>query len=243
MQRKHKFLMFILIFLNICLLYKQYSIKKTLKKENIDISIWSGKEELTEEKIEKMSNEYQNKIRIYYPKSNDPILNDEIKNKIEIIKLDFEKEIENIEAKPNKYYTLFINYDAYSYKNYISYVFYVEEYIGGAHPNTTIFTIVYDKKEQKFITIDTLIERNSNILNLLSKYSREEFEVSKTFTENKDLYLMLQEGTKPTTDNFKRFAFSENGLILFFEQYQIAPYSEGIFQITIPYSRIKNISN
>lgn len=242
MQRKYKFLLFMLVVLNLCLIYKQYSIKQTLKRENITIAIWN-KEELTEEKYERMSTEHQNKIRIYYPKTTDPILNEKIQTKIEIIKLDFEKRIENIESQPNQYYTLFITYDSYTYKDYISYVFYVEEYTGGAHPNTTIFTLTFDKKRQEFITVDTLIERNSDILDLLSKYSREEFEVSKTFTENKDLYLMLQEGTKPTKDNFKRFAFSENGLILFFEQYQIAPYSEGMFQITIPYSKLKNITN
>lgn len=52
---------------------------------------------------------------------------------------------------------------------------------------------------------------------------------------------MIEDGTKPINNNFKNFAFSEDGLIIFFEQYQVAPYSFGNFEVIIPYSKLSMI--
>jgi len=49
---------------------------------------------------------------------------------------------------------------------------------------------------------------------------------------------MLESGTRPTLQNFKNFAFGDDGLILFFENYQVAPYFYGSFQVKIPYSKL-----
>ena len=49
---------------------------------------------------------------------------------------------------------------------------------------------------------------------------------------------MLLEGTIPIINNFKNFVFSDN-IIIFFEEYQIAPYSSGIISLDIPYYMIK----
>ena len=49
---------------------------------------------------------------------------------------------------------------------------------------------------------------------------------------------MLKEGTLPTADNFKNILFSDKGLIIYFERYQIAPYYYGDYSITIPYKYI-----
>ena len=45
---------------------------------------------------------------------------------------------------------------------------------------------------------------------------------------------MLKDGTAPTIDNFKNIVFSNNGLIIYFERYQIAPYYFGEIALTYP---------
>ena len=45
---------------------------------------------------------------------------------------------------------------------------------------------------------------------------------------------MLKDGTAPTVDNFKNIVFSNNGLIIYFERYQIAPYYFGEIALTYP---------
>lgn len=54
---------------------------------------------------------------------------------------------------------------------------------------------------------------------------------------------MLYEGTKPIKENFNNFIFSKNGLIIYFPQYQIAPYSQGEFNVIVPYNLLfKNMT-
>ena len=169
-------------------------------------------------------------ISINFSNTEYEILNKEINKSLETYIDIFKQSMVDID----KTYTLNINHSIYEYKNYISYVFYAESYTGGAHPSHDIWTITYDKYLNKIVDIDTLINKNSNILNIFSKISREKLLYDKRIVDTN----MMLEGTKPIKNNFSNFAFSKDGLILFFEYYQVAPYSSGDFKVTIPYSDI-----
>lgn len=172
-------------------------------------------------------------IQVDYPKTNYNILNDATKNKIDNYIDNFKH---NISDKQPNNYSLIIYYDVYHYMDYISYIFYIEYDTGGAHPNHDIWTIVFNTKSNKIVTLDNLITYNENILNLFSKYSREELLYNKKIVDTS----MMIEGTRPTKENFSKFVLTNKGIILFFSRYQIAPYSSGHFQIIIPYEYIKN---
>ncbi len=189
-----------------------------------------------QEKKLDVQDEHQYKMRVYYPTTDYDILNKEIANKMSSYVSNFKKDIEGIEVQPNQYYTLIILYDQYQYQDYISYVFYIEIYNGGAHPNHEIWTITYDTKNGKIVTIDDLITTNSDILNIFSDVSR------KQLITNPDIVdmAMMMEGTKPIKENFSNFAFSKRGILLFFPQYQVAPYSSGSFVVTVPYQQVFN---
>lgn len=179
-------------------------------------------------------NEHKYKILIYYPESEFDILNKEITKKIDKYIYQFKDDIKDVNVQVDQYYTLDIIYNTYEYKNYISYVFHVEYYTGGAHPNHEIFTVTFDKSKNKIIDINDLIKLNPNILNTLSSISRKELLNNKNIVDSN----MMFEGTTPTLQNFSNFAFSKDGLILFFEYYQVAPYSSGEFQVVIPYNKL-----
>ena len=124
------------------------------------------------------------------------------------------------------YYTLFINYKNYSYKNILSYVFFVEYFVGGAHPNHAIFTVNYDTQKNIFIDVNSI----QNI-DAISVYARNNLIRDNRIVDTG----MLLEGTKPTKENFKNFVFTEDGYIFYFERYQVAPYSSGDISLLIPY--------
>ena len=48
----------------------------------------------------------------------------------------------------------------------------------------------------------------------------------------------MLDGTTPNKKNFTKLIFSNKGLILYFERYQIAPYYLGEYNITIPYNNL-----
>lgn len=185
-----------------------------------------------EYKIEEKTNNY--KITVYYPKTDYSKLNNVINDKIYGYIKEFKEDVNSSDYPINQYYSLIILYDSYEYDNYISYIFRIEGYTGGAHPNHRIYTVVYDIKNNEIITIDDLINKNQNILNIFSETSREILKSNNRITSS----TMLYEGTKPKIQNFQNFVFSKNGIILFFQEYQVAPYSQGEFNVLINYKKL-----
>ena len=184
----------------------------------------------------KFVNEKDNEleISIKYPSFKYRKLNKRIKYIIN----KYSREIKNTPFDDNYHiYTLYIDYKEYKYKDYISLVFYSELFLGGAHPSHYIDTIIYNTKNNSFTNINNLINIDKNILNKLSNISREELLRNKVLS-NSDVKDMLMDGTSPKIDNFKRFALTNDGIIIFFERYQIAPYYFGDYNILIPYSKL-----
>lgn len=183
-----------------------------------------------EYKIIKIKENY--KIQIYYPITEYENLNKQIANNISNYIKEFKTNVKNSTIPVNQYYHLIILYEKYEYSNYISIVFRIEDFTGGAHPNHRIKTIVYNKETNQIESINNLIKNNKNFLNKVSTISRNELKTNNRITD----LSMLYEGTKPIKENFSNFVYSKNGLIFFFPQYQVAPYSQGEFNVIIPYT-------
>lgn len=105
-------------------------------------------------------------------------------------------------------YSLDISYDSYIYENYISYVFFISMYTGGAHPNNKIFSINFNILENKIINIDDII-KSEFTLDYLSKESRKLLGENKNIRKDKNSIELLMNGTKPEKLNFRNYAFSK----------------------------------
>jgi len=194
----------------------------------------------TEQKIQEISDTEHYKIRAYYPYTSYEVLNQAIAKMIQKEITDFKKIGKNQLPSPFQYYTLDIRYDSYTYQDYMSYVFYIFIDTAGAHPNTYIHTISYNRATNELVSINSLVQENDSILEILSKESIARLREDKKFqgAEYENIQDMVLEGTRPTLENFRNFAFSKDGLIVFFENYQVAPYVYGSFEVTIPYSTL-----
>ncbi len=135
----------------------------------------------------------------------------------------------------NFYYTLYITYDTYMYKNLTQYIFKISEFTGGAHPNNYIKTFRFYK--DNIINIDDLVNNDKNILSKLSENTRKIF-LSKDMFKDNSLISMVLDGTRPNKSNFKNFIFTNNGLLILFDYYQVAPYYLGIQKVIIPYNKL-----
>lgn len=109
---------------------------------------------------------------------------------------------------------------------------------GGAHGNTSIKTINYDKKSKKNLSIT---EATDYTYDELSDISRKKL-YEKLISENKKdldqqtveiLDEMRNEGTTPFASNFEKFTLNGNKLIIYFEPYTVAPYYYGVQEIEI----------
>lgn len=198
-----------------------------------DLSNYVSIVDSQKKKIE-IEEKHKYKILVYFPDSDYKLLNEVVFDKMQEYVNRFKKELPSDLIQTNIYYTLIIMYDTYTYENYISYVFNIEYYMGGAHPNHEIWTVTYDKESNKIIDITDLIKKNSDILNIFSTVSREELLHNSGIVNS----TMMMEGTRPIAQNFSNFAFSPTGLLLFFSQYQVAPYSSGQFIVKVDYDKL-----
>ena len=174
-----------------------------------------------------------NGIQIIYPRTKYGIVNEAIASFIQKqiqVFMSFVKE----PIQENFTYALDISHDEYSYQDYLSIILYVSSYTGGAHPSHQIYSIVYDISRDKIITMQDLILEKENLLSILSEESRKILSNNSKITDSS----LLLKGTSPDISNYQIFAFAPTGIMIYFPEYQIAPYSSGAFKIVIPYTKI-----
>ncbi|WP_258105549.1 DUF3298 and DUF4163 domain-containing protein [Marinoscillum sp. MHG1-6] len=112
-----------------------------------------------------------------------------------------------------------------------------ESYTGGAHSYDKVSFLNFDEKGR-------LVESISNLFNDLSRLmviAEKEFRKSKGLESSQQL---SDGGYNFENDKFslpETFGFSDKGLILYFNSYEIAAYSEGPTELLIPFETIEGL--
>ena len=119
--------------------------------------------------------------------------------------------------------------------NYISMLFTAYLYEGGAHGETLLDSITYDKALKKEVSIteasglsvkDIATQCKDYFMKHLN-YGGNEAEAQKARTD------WIAEGTIPEESNYQTFTYDGKKLTVYFEPYTVAPYSEGVQKVTI----------
>ena len=157
------------------------------------------------------------------------------KDKIEKGSEEYKK---SYEADSNKDNTIKYQYEAiYNYKiaynknNILSIPLTMYEFTGGAHGLTNIKSFNYDLATGKELKLEDLFKSNSNYKEVINNHIKKE--ISKQ-TEN---YFQGQDGFSSIKDN-QDFYISDEGIVIYFSLYDIAPYSSGIPMFTITWDEI-----
>lgn len=114
---------------------------------------------------------------------------------------------------------------------------------GAAHPSHSIDTYVYDYKKERLIVAKEFFKPGTAYLELLSKFSRDDLKAQEKEGDLGYVYDtdMVEEGTKPTVENFSRVLPRKDGLAIYFGEYQVAPYAAGPQQVVIPYAKLESV--
>ena len=166
-------------------------------------------------------------ININMPQEQNEILKTEIQNFIKQEKEKFLNQITDSEIQKEITYTLDITYKNFYDQKYDSYLFLVTTYTGGAHPNTTFWTLNLNRETNTLLTIDSLVEKNPRFLNKVSLLIRKKLLLNSKIVNT----TMMMEKTKPIKENFTKVIITNSGFYFFFPPYQIAPYSSGSFEV------------
>ena len=118
---------------------------------------------------------------------------------------------------------------------YISMLFTAYRYEGGAHGETLLDSITYDKALKKEVSIteasglsvkDIATQCKDYFMKHLN-YGGNGAEAKKARTD------WIAEGTIPEAGNYQTFTYDGKKLTVYFEPYTVAPYSEGVQKVTI----------
>jgi hypothetical protein len=121
-------------------------------------------------------------------------------------------------------------------KEYLSFVINIYYFSGGAHGLDEVYAFNYDIMQKKEITINDFLGNLPQALQKLSQITSQQVtsQLQSSGIQIDDvLTQMIQQGTKPTLDNYHNFNFNYNSLTIYFQQYQVAPGYVGPVTITI----------
>ncbi|MBO5477066.1 MAG: DUF3298 domain-containing protein [Clostridia bacterium] len=221
-----------LLALFLCLVIIASSRIISIKNEVITVKDVSSN--LDKFKIENIKEKDEKKsINIFYPVTEYQSVNDEILKKIEVYKNKFESSPYVSDVKK-----LEISFSTYEYMDYISFKFNVISNTGITHDLNEVFTVVY--KNDEIIDIENLMSKDNNVLNILynecyeklknneliNKYSNEEW---------------LAKGLEKKEENYKNFVLTPNSFVVIFNEYTVAPYVAGTFEVEIEYDKLATI--
>lgn len=159
------------------------------------------------------------------PRESDEKLNRILERRIEEVRTGFLEIVSKGDTSLDIEYTLDITYQRYVYEKYISYCFIISTYTGGAHPNSTLFTIVYDTEKEEVVSLP------EDALEIISSSVRGDLLMNPRIVRTD----FMMSGTEVRIENFQNFVFTKEGILFFFPPYQVGPYSSGVFQSLVPW--------
>jgi len=106
---------------------------------------------------------------------------------------------------------------------------------GAAHPGSYSLTLNHDLAGDRELALADLFLPNSNYLEAISSYCIAELS-KQPFFEGP-----FAEGAQPTPENYRNWNITPAGLLITFDEYQVAPYAAGPQQVTIPYNQLQTL--
>jgi hypothetical protein len=122
--------------------------------------------------------------------------------------------------------------DIWSFKFDVS--FYAD---GAAHPGLNSVTLNYDLGQGRELSLADLFLPGSNYLEVISAYCIAELSKQPFFDGP------FSEGAQPTPENYRNWNIASDGLMITFDEYQVAPYAAGPQKVTVPYSQFRAVIN
>lgn len=120
--------------------------------------------------------------------------------------------------------------------NLFSLKFDINTYIeGAAHPSTHTRVINYDLEAGTDISLDQLFLPGTDYLKTIANYC-----IAQLKTRPID-FVSNSAGADPTPQNYGNWNVTPDGLLITFDEYQVAAYALGAQLVTVPYAELNSI--
>jgi hypothetical protein len=106
---------------------------------------------------------------------------------------------------------------------------------GAAHPYHYTQTLNFDIEQGRQIPMDSLFQPGSDYLQRIADYCKAEL-------ATRDIaFGQFSSGADPTQENYRNWNITGAGLLITFDEYQVAPYAAGPQTVVIPYSSLSDV--
>ena len=120
--------------------------------------------------------------------------------------------------------------------NLISIKFSINIYIeGAAHPGTHSRTVTYDLEAGADLSLAQLFKPGSNYLEQIANYC-----IAQLKTRNIG-FEAFTSGAQPLPENYGNWNITPDGLLITFDEYQVAAYAAGAQEVVVPYAELQSI--
>lgn len=109
---------------------------------------------------------------------------------------------------------------------------------GAAHPFHYSLTLNYDLEQGRKLSLGDLFAEDAKYLKTISSYC-----IAELSRRDIGFYGGFERGAEPTAENYRNWNITNEGLLITFDEYQVAPYAAGSQAVTIPYSELRPLIN
>lgn len=104
---------------------------------------------------------------------------------------------------------------------------------GAAHPGHYSYSLNYDLHEGRVLALSDLFQPDTDYLEAISAYCMNDLK-----TRGR---LEWEEGAVPTPENYRVWNITPDGLLITFDEYQVAPYAAGPQAVMVPYDQLPGL--
>jgi len=109
---------------------------------------------------------------------------------------------------------------------------------GAAHPYHYSMVFNYDLEQGRKLSLEELFIPESNFLEVISSHCI--FELSQ---RDIGFYSGFEQGAQPEPKNYRNWNIAPDGLMITFDEYQVAPYAAGPQTVVVPYGALTSVIN
>ena len=109
-------------------------------------------------------------------------------------------------------------------------------YTGGAHPNSYFDLLNFDLREKKMLQLGDLINDLASFETIVEKHFRKYHQLDEKADFNKAGFFWDGAFSLPAN-----YALKEEGIYLYYNKYEVAPYAVGATELLIPWRELKGV--
>lgn len=179
-------------------------------------------------------------INATYPKTNSDAITEYFKNYTDDQIAQFKDDtswVNDVQSAADSQLSLDISYKSVPSTLVQNYIVSVASYTGGAHGLLVRKTFSFNKEGQ-LLTLSSLFKNGLDGLPSFATLAQKE--LLKREGAQAD---WIKDGAGAKEENYQSFVVTDTGVTVLFDPYQVAPWSDGAIDITIPFSSFKTIAN